>query len=770
MKRLVITEKANAARRISTILSDGKQETGKVEGATVITFSRGEDEFSVIGLRGHIIELDYPAEYNNWSKVPPEELIYAPQEKSVKAESILAAIRSLAAESDQVIIATDYDREGELIGLETVRLAAVDMSKVRRARFSALTRVEVEGAFDDLTSPDLRLADAAEARQIIDLAWGAVLTRMVSLYSGQMGRNFLSVGRVQSPTLRLVTDRHREIEEFEPQPYWLIKGEFGDEGFQAEHRDNPFWNKEGADARMDVCGKERDAEVLAYEKEERDDYPPSPFSTTILLTEANRLGISPGAAMKLAEDLYTSGYISYPRTDNTVYPKTLSLRGVLNRLEDSEFSKEVGELLSQESIRPSRGKRMTTDHPPIYPTAAASSKKIKGDKWRIYELVVRRFLATVAPAGRVEVRNASLDVGGEPFDAMGKRLISEGWRRYYPHYRFDESHVPDLETGQRVEIKALALDEQATRPPYRYNQGSLIQEMERLNLGTKSTRHDIIGKLYSRNYVEGKSLAPTPSGDALVRGLRQYGGQITDAAMTARLEEDMENITLGEKSLDYVVNESQEMLSDVVEEMKNNSKEIGEEIRKALHEQQHIGRCPDCSGDLNIKRSRRGNFIGCESYPECDKAYPMPRSAMVQSTDSVCEVCSKPMLRVIRRAQPPAEQCVDPECSSNTERTDLGKCPKCGEGMVRMMYSRAGKRFAGCTTWPDCDQTYPLPPRGRIDCVEGACPECGAPVISMGERQQCINVECPTRPKKAAKKGKASAEKKTAKKAAAKKS
>lgn len=748
MKRLVITEKANTARRIATILSDGKRETKKLGGATVITFIRGDDEYSVIGLRGHIIELDYSEEYNDWSKVPPEELIYAPPEKYVKAHNILDAIKNLANEADEVIIATDYDREGELIGLETIRLADVDMSKVRRARFSALTKAEIEYAFEDLGSPDTRLADAAEARQLIDLIWGAVLTRMVSIYSGQVGRNFLSVGRVQSPTLKLVTDRHEEIEQFEPEPYWLIKGEFGDETFTAEHENNPFWKKEEADIRFSSCEGTEEATVLSFNIEKEDDYPPSPFNTTTLLIEANRLGIPPVTAMRIAEDLYTSGYISYPRTDNTVYPKTLSLKGVLQKLKDSEFSKEAEELLNQESLHPSRGKRMTTDHPPIYPTGVASSKKMRGDKWKIYELVVRRFLATVAPAAVIENRTCVLDVSGERFQSKGQILLSEGWRKYYPYYKFNESILPELREGERVSVYSIHLEEDETKPPYRYNQGSLIQEMERLGLGTKSTRHDIIGKLYARNYVQGNNLIPTPSGIALIKALEKYGGQITEPKMTSRLEQDMEYIALGEKSLDFVVRESQEMLAEVVEEMKAKQKEIGEEIRQALHEQQYIGTCPDCGGNLIIKRSRHGNFIGCDSYPDCGKAYPLPRSAMIQTTDSLCKICGKPILRVIRRGQPPLEQCIDPNCESNTKRSDLGICPKCGKGTMRVIYSRAGKRFAGCSSWPDCNQTYPLPPRGTIDATGEPCPECGAPMISMGKNVRCINIECPSRPKK----------------------
>ena len=222
MRKLIITEKANAARRISTILSDGKSHSSTSGGVTVISFESGGDDYDVVSLRGHIIELDYPKEYNDWSSTSPVDLVYAPQVKTVRVKSILNMIKDLATKADEIIIATDYDREGELIGMETVREAGADMGIVRRAKFSALTKGEVENAFSNLTDPDKKLADAAEARQIIDLAWGAVLTRLISLSSGQVGKNFMSVGRVQSPTLKLLVDRHEEIESFVPKPYWEL--------------------------------------------------------------------------------------------------------------------------------------------------------------------------------------------------------------------------------------------------------------------------------------------------------------------------------------------------------------------------------------------------------------------------------------------------------------------------------------------------------------------------------------------------------------------
>lgn len=753
MKKLIITEKANAARRISTILSDGKSKSSTSGGVTVISFEAGGDDYDVVSLRGHIIELDYPKEYNDWGGTSPVDLVYAPQVKTVRVKSILNMIKDLASKADEIIIATDYDREGELIGMETVREAGADLEKVRRAKFSALTKGEVENAFANLADPDKKLADAAEARQIIDLAWGAVLTRLISLSSGQVGKNFMSVGRVQSPTLKLLVDRHEEIESFVPKPFWEIVGKFGILAFKGSHESNPFWDKDEAEAILSVVTDYKEGTVKSFEVTQKEEYRPAPFDTTQMQVEANKIGIPPTTAMKLAEDLYTGGYISYPRTENTEYPKTLNLRSVLEKLKDGDFKSEAEEILSQEKIIPSKGKRRTTDHPPIYPTAGATADKMKGDKWKLYELIVRRFLATVAPNAESEITKCVIDVGGENFNAEGYVLKKKGWKKYYGKYmKSNDSKLPALKVGDTVDIRSMSVVESETKPPYRYNQGSLIQEMDRLQLGTKSTRHDIIGKLYSRNYVQGNYMIPTPSGIALTKALENHGGGITEPDMTAKLESDMLKIMDGERTLDSVVIESQDMLHDVAVKISEDSEEIGTEIKAALRSQQHIGICPSCGNNMTIKRSKNGNFIGCDGYPECKRAYPVPRGALIQTVDSVCPVCGLPQLRIIRKGNPPSLQCIDPKCPSNTEKNDLGPCPTCEKGRLRIMYSKAGKRFAGCSEWPACTQTYPLRPRGSISYAGRQCTICKAPMISLGNTEECINPDCPGRKKSRSKK------------------
>ncbi|MCU0861709.1 MAG: DNA topoisomerase I, partial [Methanomassiliicoccales archaeon] len=752
MKKLVISEKSNAAARIATILSSGSKRSTREKGVQVFSFDRDGDEWYVVGLRGHIIELDYPREMNDWERTPAKQLVYAAPVKSVRAHNIIEVLVELSRNADMVIIATDFDREGELIGMETVEQLNVDPSKIKRAKFSALTKVEIERAFAELTKPDERLAEAAECRQIIDLAWGAALTRFISIASGQVGSNFLSVGRVQSPTLSLIVDRHNEIQTFIPKPYWNVGAKFRKEiEFTGRHERNPFWDEEEAKSVLAKCHGAHEGEVREFQVETKDEYPPPPFNTTMMLAEAVKIGMSASMAMKVAEDLYTSGYISYPRTDNTVYPRSLGLKTILEKLRASDFKAEAEELLAQESIRPSRGRVETTDHPPIYPTEAATKKELKGEKWRLYELVVRRFLATVAPSCKAEHRHSKVQVEGEPFEAKGYRIMSPGWRKYYPYFRVSESDLPMMAVGDRLKVESVGMDRQETQPPRRYTQGTLIQEMERLGLGTKSTRHEIVQKLYDRKYVVGNDLVPTESGIAVAMSLEKHAKTITESKMTAHLEKDMEEIADGKAMLPEVVRESQDMLSDVIDVMETHRQQIGEEIRSALMEQSYVGKCPDCQGELRVKRSRKGEFISCSNYPECKRAYPKPRGAKLEPTEEVCPSCKSPIVKLIRRGSSPQKHCLNPDCEANRQATSMGTCPECGKSL-RLLYSRAGKRFLGCSGYPDCRRTYPLPQLGSLRMTGEVCEACQAPVALVMNKGRpwkfCVNMDCPKREKK----------------------
>jgi len=678
MKTLVICEKNNAAKRISTILSGGNRQFLKRGRLSYYGFETGEGEFYVIGLRGHIITLDYPTKYNNWKAIEPSELVWKEPYKREHAHDIAGLLKDLIPKVQRIIIATDFDREGELIGMESVEILGGKLPgiELKRAKFSALTKWEIERAFGDLVDVDINLARAGETRQHIDLVWGASLTRFISLASMQTGRDFLSVGRVQSPTLALLVDREKEIKSFEPVPYWEIHADLEKNGdaFQAEHAEGRFDDRDAAQKafiKARVCIK---AKVAGASKIEREDRPPVPYSTTLFLADAtSKLRISASKVMSLAEDLYTEGWISYPRTDNTVYPPSIGLKSILERLKESSFKKEAEELLKQGKLMPTRGRVSTTDHPPIYPVRGTTHTHLRGERWKVYELIVRRFLATLAPNCVVEERSASFDLKGEPFKARGLKVMSPGWRKYFPHYPVKEVHIPELKRGDMVEVKKVFMEDKETKPPRRYSQASLIKEMERLMLGTKSTRHEIIQKLVDRGYTE-QGMIPTATGFAVVEALESYAERVTKSEMTSTLEKDMSRIAEGEIKMKDVITESRQMLEQVFVELNKNRDEIGKAIQTALNSENNLGKCGNCGKDLLIRRSRRGKrFAGCSGYPSCRNTFPLPQRGKIIPTDMNCKDCQSPVIKVIEKGQKPWITCINMQCPGKNQNNNKKK-------------------------------------------------------------------------------------------------
>ncbi len=632
---LIIAEKDKAARRIASILFKDVRKINK--NGVNIYYSPSSNAY-VIGLKGHIVELDFPKEYNNWRSVSLESLLDAKLIKKVKERKIVNLLKELAKYAKTVTVATDYDREGELIGLEAVEIikSVNPFVKVNRVRFSAITPKDIRRAFSKPTTLDINLASAALARQKIDLIWGAILTRLVSLASGRLGKDFLSVGRVQSPTLRLIVEREGEIRQFKPKKYWELRIWLrkGANTFVAEY-DKKFEKKEDA---LTILSEISDfARVVKLRKELVKEAKPIPFNTTEFLKEASRF-MKPDEAMNIAENLYMAGYISYPRTDNTVYPPTLDLVGIVRQFLNSEFAREAKLVLMQDEIIPSRGKKETKDHPPIHPTAVASRNELSRKEWLIYELIVRRFLATLASNAIWEIKNGYLGAGGYLFRFSGRRLIDPGWRAIYIYVGAKEEFLPDLKEGEILPIIKKELLEKKTKPPSRYSTGELIKLMEKLGLGTKSTRHEILRKLYLRKYVEGDPLKPNAIAFALIEALKKNAEVITLPDMTAKLEEEMDAIAEGKKKEYEVVKESKEMLRQILqkinkEELANDLKNVTEEIP----ENKIIGKCLKCDGVLVVKKFKNKRFIGCSNYPACTFLIPLPQKGTLRILKKTCE-------------------------------------------------------------------------------------------------------------------------------------
>ncbi len=757
-RTLVVSEKFNTALRIAIVLSDGRMKRSRVEGTPVFEFERPDGPYAVVGLRGHIVELDYPKELSQWSLDSLPRLLETPPHKTVTERGIVTTLQHLVRNFDRVIIATDFDREGELIGLECLELLQKVHPEiaVARARYSALTRDAIEQSFAHLEQLDHALAEAAESRQEIDLVWGALLTRFLSLTSGQRGRSFLSAGRVQTPTLALLVERDQVIKEFTPTPFYEIvgTGTKGQEEFRLAHAHGIWEKKDDAERVLRRVEGADHGVVREFSEETTQRRPPVPFSTTLFVAESTRLGLGAAAAMRIAEDLYTQGLISYPRTDNTVYPRGLGLRSLVEKFRDSPFGEAAEFVLAQPSFRATRGRTETTDHPPIYPTGVVDPKKLRPDHAKVYELVVRRFLATLAPDAIGWARRTRVEVNGEPFEAKGHRVTEPGWYRVYPYSEPDTAPLPVLTVGETVAVRDVRLVESQTKPPRRYTQGSLIQEMERLGLGTKSTRHDVLQKLFDRRYVMQRQLEPTATGIAVTEALGAYAPVITRPEMTHRLEEDMAQVAESKKPKTDVLAESREMLREAYSLLASNSEGVKETLTGALDRQHFVGPCPKCGGALRLARSPRGaRWVQCVNNPaSCTATYALPSAGFVEpAPEFLCGTCKVPRVKITFRGQRPDLYCINPECAEHHKAFRIGVCPECGSPL-HIRYSFAGKRFVGCSGYPNCRVTYPLPQRGKLEKDQPPCPVCRAPVVTAIEAGRppwtlCINPACPTRVK-----------------------
>lgn len=816
--RLVVTEKNDAARQIARLLSDnGRVKNDKVYDVPVYRFVHDGEDCVTIGLRGHIMGLDFARELHysaadGWQAVssegeilpahipdslprPPYEskrkpylkdgidikgwkipslpyLVWAPIEKVPAEKGIIRALKNLAKKADSIVIGTDFDREGELIGsdaLQQIREVAPG-TPVSRARYSAFTRAEIDHAFENLVELDQDLADAGDSRRYIDLVWGAVLTRYLTLvrYSGI--NNVRSAGRVQTPTLALVVEKEREREAFVPEDYWVISGSARPSGsanekdaFKVTHKTARF--KDGRQA-QDVWTRVKDAKtatVLSVEKKSRTTRPPAPFNTTSLQAAAAAEGISPARAMRLAESLYMDGLISYPRVDNTVYPKSLDLRACVKTLSAvPNYRPYCQELLAREKLVATRGKQETTDHPPIYPTAAASPGQLEGAAWKLYNLIARRFLATLSDASVSEATRLSLDVNGESFTATGTVLAKPGFRGVYPFGLRRDEQLPALAQGDTCDLDNLALEAKQTEPPARYSQGRLIQEMEKRNLGTKSTRASIIQRLYDVKYLKNDPVEPSQLGMAVIEALSTYAPHITSPDMTSELESDMSEVAEGRETQEKVVTHSRALLAGLVGPLIEHKDDLGNAIADAATADARVGVCPKCGKDLVMKTSAKNHsrFIGCMGWPDCDVTYPVPKGKIsaIEGEQGVCPVCHAPRIKVQPMRQRAYEVCVNPACPTNAEPdVVVGTCAACAAAgrlgkLVAHKSERTGKRFVRCTNYDECGTSYPLPQRGELHATGETCPDCGAPIVEIdsqrGPWRFCINMDCPGRKKK----------------------
>jgi DNA topoisomerase-1 len=724
---LIITEKPNAALKIAQALATGKPIKKNVKGVPYYEVTCGNKDLVVGCAVGHLYGVAEKDKKKGWS-YPVFDIEWAEsgeaKKESAYTKKYLAVLKKLGKDATEFTVATDYDIEGEVIGLNVLRFAC-KQKDANRMKFSTLTKPDLVEAYNSkMNHLDWGQALAGETRHFLDWMYGINLSRALTLsikHATGMHK-ILSSGRVQGPALKIIVDKEREINAFKAEPYWelVLKGTLKNGELTAQHNDNPFWNKEKASNVLEKIKPEKKGKVKNVTRSEFRQAPPAPFDLTTLQTEAYRThGISPSQTMEMAQSLYLDGAISYPRTSSQQLPPAIGYGKIIKDISKQEnYVNECSALLKRPRLLPNNGEKTDPAHPAIYPTGTIPT--LKGREQMVYDLIVRRFLATFGdPAIRATVK-IDIDVKGETFSAKGTTTKEKGWHELYGKYATQkEEEMPRTEVGEEITIIELNMLDKETLPPKRYTPASIIKDLEKKGLGTKATRANIVDSLYQRGYVNDKAIKATDLGIKTVETLEKYCPEILDEELTRNFEVEMDLIREDKKKEEEVLGEAKTILTKILDHFKKNEKLIGENLSEATKETDrrmaHVGKCPICEGNLMMKKGKFGRFIACDNYPKCSITFKLPANALFKPSDKICDKCNHPMVIIIQKGKRPNEVCINPECSSK-EITDLamrkeaaqvesGKlekpCPTCGTGKLVLRKSIYGS-FYGCSNYPKC--------------------------------------------------------------------
>lgn len=675
--KLLIAEKPAAAFKIADALADGKVEKKEKDGVPFYKIRHNNEEIIVACAVGHLFNLaektknglNYPTFLVEWR---PSYLI---NKKSAFSKKYFDVLKELVKNAKNFYNFCDVDVEGELIFRNILRFIA-KKEDAKRAYFSTLTKDELKNAYENVKPHiDFSMAESGETRHNLDFVWGINLSRALMSSIKKAGSfKIMSIGRVQGPALKIIVDREKEIQAFNPVPFWQLelKGKIKNENVVAWHKEDKFWEKEKAESILSKT-KNKKAAIKKIESKEFTQTPPHPFDLTTLQIEAYRcFGISPKETLAIAQDLYTSGLISYPRTSSQIISNSIDYIKILKELQkQSEYKELAKELLLRKNLVPNNGKKSDPAHPAIYVTGEIS--KLDARKKKIYDLIARRFLATFAePAKRLTV-TWTIDVNDEDFIARGITTKEKGWHKFYgPYAKFKEEELPPAKEEDELKNPLTAIHEDATKPPKRYTPASLIKELESKNLGTKATRSSIIDSLYQRNYVQEKAIEATQLGMKTIETLEKYVPEIIDEKLTRHFEEDMELIQEEKKDGKDVIDEAKVELTKILKDFKKKEEGIGKELLEATRETQRIastiGKCFECKeGDLIARRGKFGLFIACNKYPACKTTFSIPSHSSIKPTDELCPECKYYLILVFRKGKRPFKYCINKKCPKKLE-------------------------------------------------------------------------------------------------------
>jgi DNA topoisomerase-1 len=646
----------------------------------------------------------------------------------------------------------DPDREGEAIAWHIDELLKKDKkvkAPIKRVTFHEITKEAVEEALKEPREIDTNLRKAQEARRVLDRLVGYDLSGII----WKKVRYGLSAGRVQSPALRIIMEREREIRAFVPEKYWKLFGEFEtlkkakitltcDE----EPRDENLVNK------ILEVGKKSDWVVSAVKESEQKRSPRAPFTTsTLQQTASSRLGYSPSRTMQLAQKLYESGHITYMRTDSTNL--SAAAQGEIIAMVKKEYGPEYAEA----RVYKTKSKNAQEAHEAIRPTHIHVAHAGTEEQQKLYRLIWERTVSsqmTDAKLSKTKISAVIEDDKSLPaFSANGSRLLFPGWLKAEPDARGEDVELPVCVVGEKIKLLDLQSVEKFTEPPSRYSEAGLVKELEERGIGRPSTYASIMRTIEDRGYVkkEGKTLFPTDTGEVVSDFLEKNFSSYISDTFTAEMEDELDEISRGEREYEKTL---KNFYGPFLKEIKEKDK-----LAKAtdLGDAPENIKCPKCGKSMIIKLSRGGKFYSCSDYPDCTGALMLDGTELQgpKEIGELCPLCGEKKGKsgggklVIRERRdgsgtfiscsryPKCKFIKEDEEEKKRKMTDV-QCPTCKKGFMMERKGRFGI-FYSCSNYPDCKNAIKAKPTGNI------CNMCGSLMMEGTKTipERCSNKTCP---------------------------
>lgn len=617
---------------------------------------------------------------------------------------LLQKLRSEAKKSDEVLLATDPDREGEAISWHVANSLGIDPQSQCRIEFHEITKRAVNDALNNVRSVDMDLVNAQQARRVLDRLVGY----SISPFLWKKVKKGLSGGRVQSVITRIIVDREKEIEDFVPEEYWNLdldvkKGNsdvFIANFYSENGKKIKIPNAEEADRLEEIVKENQNyLTIKNVSTKSKKQKVPLPFTTSTLQQTAYKaLGFTTQRTMRIAQQLYEGvqvkgrgqiGLITYIRTDSTRLADEA-------KAESKQFiTEKYGEKFVGFSKKAKKGKNVQDAHEAIRPvsiynTPESLKDSLEPEQYKLYSLIWQRMLASQMSPAVYDVTKAEISCGPLVFKVSGEVMKFPGFTKAAPKLAKRNNPLPKLEEGDVLDLVKIEKVQKFTNPPSRYNEASLVKLLEEKGIGRPSTYAPTIATIKSRNYVEveNKMFKPTELGITVTDLMKEYFPDIVDVAFTAKMEDQLDDVAEGTENWVHVMDNFYGPFSKELKHAQETAKEI------TIEDPVSDVVCENCGRKMVIKTGRYGKFLACPGFPECKNTKPY------------------------------------------YEKTG-GKCPKCGGDLVKRR-SKRGRTFYSCSNYPNCDfMTWDLP-------VAEKCPVCGNTMFQkgFGRRKRIYCAQC----------------------------